>query len=191
MAALTRSQVSEYASRAGFTGDDLNIAVAIAKAESGWNPQSHNSKPPDDSYGLWQINMLGSMGPERRKQFGITKNTDLYDPQTNANAARTVYKNAGNKFTPWTTYTSEKYKSFLSETSGDSSGVTPATAQANPVLGVGSALNALGDTIFKSLANVAGIIVAVVILVVGFLLISRNQLPAGAVGNVVKKVVGK
>jgi hypothetical protein len=49
-----------------FTPADAVVAVAIALAESGGNPAAHNPVPPDDSWGLWQINMRGHLGPVRR-----------------------------------------------------------------------------------------------------------------------------
>lgn len=179
--ALTRTEVEGYARKAGFTGNDLNIAVAVAKAESGWNPNAHNSQPPDDSYGLWQINMYQNLGPTRRKQFGISSNAALFDPATNAKAAHMVYQSSGWK--AWTTYTSGKYKQFLSDsTVGDTA--TPVPRGSDPILGVGSALNALGDTLYKVGANIGGILVAVVLLVLGVVLIARNHIPTGVAGTV-------
>jgi len=90
------------------------VAAAIAIAESGGNPNAHNgnSGTGDDSYGLWQINMLGSMGPARRNQFGIRSNTQLFDPLTNAKAAVAI-AGGGASFQPWTTFTHGTYKQFL------------------------------------------------------------------------------
>src|SRR6476620_4474457 len=106
MANLTIAQLRQYASNAGFSGTDLDIAVAVALAESEGNPKAHNAKPPDDSYGLWQINYYGSLRESRTKLFGPPEG--LYDPQKNANAAFTIWKGSGWK--AWKTYTSEKYK---------------------------------------------------------------------------------
>jgi hypothetical protein len=190
--ALTRAQVEGYAKSAGFSGKDLDIAVAVAKAESGWNPKAHNPVGRDDSYGLWQINMRGSLGPDRRKKFGLKANTDLYDPATNAKAAYGIRKSSG--WDAWTTYTSNDYKQYLSA-SGDTKdsstggGITSETATANPVLGVGSAINAFGDTIFKAGANIGGVLVAIALVVLGIVLLSRNVLPAGKIAGAVKGVL--
>lgn len=89
------------------------VAAAIALAESGGNPTAHNAKPPDDSYGLWQINMLGSLGPARRQQYGITSNTQLYDPLTNARAAVKI-SSGGSSFRAWSTYTNGAYQKYVS-----------------------------------------------------------------------------
>lgn len=109
--ALSQSQIAMYAQSAGLSPDRAQIAAAIAMAESGGRPTAHNPVPPDDSYGLWQINMIGSMGPARRAQYGISSNTDLYDPAVNARAMAAI-SNGGKNFTPWSTYTSGAYKKF-------------------------------------------------------------------------------
>lgn len=115
MAVLSDAQIAAFARGAGFTGNDVAIAVAVALAESGGNPRAHNGNTAtgDNSYGLWQINMLGAMGPARRKQFGISNNDALFDPATNARAARAIYKGS-NSWRPWSTYNSGSYLRFMS-----------------------------------------------------------------------------
>lgn len=98
----------------GFSGMAAATAIAVAMAESGGNPNSHNATPPDDSYGLWQINMLGSLGPARRKQFGLTSNDQLYDPVVNARAAFSI-SSGGNNWTPWSTFNNGAYKTFIND----------------------------------------------------------------------------
>lgn len=99
-----------YASNAGFSGSDLSIAVAIALAESGgdsnaYNPETAAGTPEGmGSYGLWQIYLNDH--PEFR-------DVNLYDPQTNADAAFSVYQKAGNSFKPWSTFKSGKYQDYL------------------------------------------------------------------------------
>lgn len=112
MTKLSPEQIARYAHGAGFRGDDLTTAVAIALAESGGDTRTHNSVPPDDSYGLWQINMLGALGPARRHEFGLDADRELFDPKTNAAAAYDV-SGRGASFEPWSTYTSGDYKHHL------------------------------------------------------------------------------
>ena len=112
MAVISDGAIAAAAKGAGLSGDAVAVAVAIALAESGGNTTSHNGVPPDNSYGLWQINMLGSMGPERRKQFGLTSNEQLYDPATNARAMYSI-SNGGKNWKPWTTYTRGTYLAFM------------------------------------------------------------------------------
>lgn len=110
---ISDAEIAGAAKAAGFSGANLAKAVAIALAESGGNIYAHNAVPPDNSYGLWQINMLGSMGPARRKQFGLKSNTDLFNPTTNAKAAYAI-AGGGKNFRPWSTYTSGAYLRYLS-----------------------------------------------------------------------------
>jgi hypothetical protein len=114
VAKLSPAQIAEYAHAAGFRGHDLTVAVAVAMAESGGDPKAHNPVPPDDSYGLWQINMIGGLGPARRDQFHLDGNRELFDPEENAKAAWAI-SGHGNSFRPWTTYTSGAYEKYLDD----------------------------------------------------------------------------
>lgn len=98
--------------QAGGSAASAPVAAAIALAESGGRPDAHNPKPPDDSYGLWQINMLGSLGPARRRQYGLSSNDQLYDPMTNAKAAVAI-SGGGKSFAAWSTFTNGAYRSHL------------------------------------------------------------------------------
>jgi|GEM_PF-1970252 len=109
--------------QAGLRGQALIMAVAIGLGESGGNPRAHNPNPPDDSYGLWQINMLGSMGPARRRQFGISSNSQLYDPVINARAMFAI-SSGGSNWRPWTVYTSGRYRAHLGEATNAANTVT-------------------------------------------------------------------
>jgi hypothetical protein len=73
----------------GFKGYSLKLAWAVVMRESRGHSVSHNktSSTGDNSYGLFQINMLGSLGEIRREKFGIKYNAELLDPVTNAQAA--------------------------------------------------------------------------------------------------------
>jgi hypothetical protein len=119
MARLSAKEILDVALRAGFSpaGEEAVIATAIALAESGGDPHAHNPKPPDNSFGLWQINMIGTLGPDRRQKLGLSRNEELFDPATNARAARLVFLEARQRFTPWSTFTKpaghEPYKDHL------------------------------------------------------------------------------
>lgn len=113
------SQLIKLAQQVGFKGNNAAVAASVAMAESGGNSMAHNDdskKPPnkrsgDNSYGLWQINMIGNLGPSRRKQFNLKSNDELFDPLTNAKVAYKI--SGGSNFSAWTTYTSGKYLAFL------------------------------------------------------------------------------
>lgn len=86
----------------------LAQATAIAFAESGGNERAHNAVAPDDSYGLWQINMYGELGPARRQQLGITSDDELYAPAVNARAMFAI-SGGGANWKPWTTFQGARY----------------------------------------------------------------------------------
>jgi hypothetical protein len=94
---MTPDQIAQVAANAGFTGNDLITAVAVALAESSGNPGvvGDLSLTPGGSVGLWQINL---------KAHPDLAGMNLTDPQVNANAAYTVYQQAGNSFNPWSTF---------------------------------------------------------------------------------------
>lgn len=108
----------------GFSGQALNIAYAIAMAESSGNAKAHNpnANTGDNSYGLFQINMLGGMGPERRAKYGLKSNDELFDPYVNARIAYQM-SNGGKNWTAWSTYNRGDYKKFLGQ-----SGATVSTS---------------------------------------------------------------
>src|SRR3954470_8659286 len=112
MTILTREQVMDLLVGAGFkkTSPDTAIMVGICYAESGGDPSKYNGVNKDSSYGLWQINMKGSLGPDRRKKFGIASNDELFKPAVNAKAAHIVYKDSG--LEAWTTYTRQTYLKY-------------------------------------------------------------------------------
>jgi hypothetical protein len=73
----------------GFTGNGLKTAWAVAKAESNGRPFAFNgnSKTGDSSYGVFQINMIGNLGPDRRSKFKLSTNAELFSPVKNAQIA--------------------------------------------------------------------------------------------------------
>lgn len=124
MAALSDAQIYSDALAAGFTRAQAVIATAVALAESGGNPAAHNPVPPDDSWGLWQINMIGKMGPERLRQFGLSSKSQLADPVVNARAAYEI-SGHGKSFKPWTTFTHGTYRRFLARAQAAAGGTVP------------------------------------------------------------------
>lgn len=117
---LAFAEIQRVASNAGFTGEDLQTAVAIALAESGGDPGEYDAETEffrehsinaigRGSCGLWQI---------FRFEHPEFDGWNLDDPQVNAYAASIVYHRAGKMFTPWSTFSSGKYRNFLPEASG-------------------------------------------------------------------------
>jgi hypothetical protein len=101
--------MAQIALRNGATPREAAILGAIAQAESGGNARAHNPYGRDNSYGLWQINMLGAMGPQRRAKYGLKSNEDLWNPDTNAKVAIKMMR-ANGGFRDWSTYTSGAYR---------------------------------------------------------------------------------
>lgn len=99
-------QIASAAYQAGFRGQGLVWMTAIAMRESGGRPAAYNgnTKTGDNSWGLWQINTLGSNGPGIRKILqGLGRSgdfQDLTDPLVNAQVAFKL-SGGGNNFEPW------------------------------------------------------------------------------------------
>ena len=110
---LNQEQIARAAKAAGFPEDKIATMTAIAMAESSGRSGviNDNANTGDLSYGLWQINMIGDMGPERRKLFGIQSNEELLDPVTNAKAAYKIYELQG--YGAWSVYKSGKYRDYM------------------------------------------------------------------------------
>lgn len=111
-------KLTNLARSVGIPEEKVSTMVAIALAESGGDPTIDTVKSGSDpdkknefSLGLWQINMLGRMGEERRKQFGISSNEELYDPVVNAKAALAILNSQG--LSAWGAYTNNSYKNYL------------------------------------------------------------------------------
>ena len=86
----------------GFKGDALKHAWAVAMKESTGNPKAHNknSRTGDNSYGLFQINMIGSLGPARVEKYGLSSYEDLFNPYVNARIAFEM-SDGGEDWGPW------------------------------------------------------------------------------------------
>ena len=100
---LSDSQLIEILKLAGFNGKELKMAWAIAIKESTARPYALNKS--SNCYGLFQINMTGSMGPDRREKYGLASNEDLFNPLVNAQVAYKM-SNGGKNWKAWSTYSS-------------------------------------------------------------------------------------
>ena len=131
--------IYELLRQAGFDKGQAEIMVAIAYGESTFDTTSLNMKGGDNSYGLFQINMIDWLGPAREKiysseEFRETYNLDgewetlgydtLFDPRWNIAAAHHTFveavgmaktREAGYEtgYDPWTVYRNGSYKSNL------------------------------------------------------------------------------
>ena len=116
MTHLTDVQLKELLSLVGFKGKDLVVAWAVAKKESNGRPLAFNGnhKTGDSSYGMFQINMIDNLGPDRREKFDLSHNADLFNPVKNAEIAHYMSR-GGNDWSSWkgiTPKTKEWMKKF-------------------------------------------------------------------------------
>jgi len=99
---LTDKELVLLLKTVGFEGKALRTAWAIAKTESSGRPMAYNGnrKTGDSSYGIFQINMLGNLGIDRKEKFDLKSNVLLFDPVINAEI--TYYMtNGGKNWSAW------------------------------------------------------------------------------------------
>lgn len=102
---LSWDQVADLVLSVGITDPAAAaLMVAIAHRESGgFNSRAQNPVPPDNSWGLWQINVIdGAMLPVYLAEW---RKRDLTDPWTNAKAMHFLWSQGGGNNTrgPWNT----------------------------------------------------------------------------------------
>ena len=113
---LTDGELKELLSAVGFEGKALKQAWAIAKSESNSRPMAYNGdrKTGDSSYGIFQINMLGELGIDRKEKFDLKSNILLFDPVINAEITYYMTK-GGTDWSSWSSLNGARYKEFLNE----------------------------------------------------------------------------
>ena len=94
---LTDRELKQLLHAVGFRGEGLKKAWAVAKKESNGRPLAFNgnTKTGDTSFGIFQINMIGMLGPDRREKYGINFSSELLNPVINAQVA--YHMSAGGK----------------------------------------------------------------------------------------------
>jgi hypothetical protein len=99
---LSAQELKDILYQVGFRGEALRIAWGTAMKESTGRPMAHNknSNTGDNSYGLFQINMIGDLGPARLQKFKLKSNEDLFDPVRNAEIAFFM-SNKGKNWSSW------------------------------------------------------------------------------------------
>lgn len=99
---LTDFELKELLHLVGFRGVNLVEAWAVAKKETNGQPirLNPNAKTGDNSWGLFQINMIGMLGPDRRDKFELVTNSDLLNPVINAQIAFHM-SNGGKDWSAW------------------------------------------------------------------------------------------
>jgi len=99
---LTGKELAELLTLVGFEGKSHKIAWALVMRESTARPKAHNgnANTGDNSHGLFQINMIGSLGADRREKFDLASNTELFNPLRNAEIAYHM-SGRGSDFGAW------------------------------------------------------------------------------------------
>jgi hypothetical protein len=196
----------------GLTPENARLAGAVGWVESKGVATAHNTNAAtgDDSYGYWQINMLGAMGPERRKQFGISSNDQLFDPDTNARAMAILSKNGTDFATHWPNtlpLAQQRMKTHLIQTEGDGpdggqSTVGKIADALSPVDELKSAVETLNKAArwvsdSENWVRVGYVVGGSAMIIVGLVMMIQsttlgsaltNVIPAGRAANLAKKV---
>ncbi len=129
MAVLTAEQVARLAFDAGFRGENLVIAVAVAKGESGFRSDAIGDRHLSDqtwshSVGLFQVRCLHA----ERGTGKVRDEVANLDPAHNARAAWEISGRGANNFQPWSVFTNNDYRLHLES-------VRPACRSVDPSLG--------------------------------------------------------
>jgi len=113
---LTDKELKELLSAVGFEGKALKMAWAIAKSESNARPMAYNGnrKTGDSSYGIFQINMLGELGIDRKEKFELKSNILLFDPVINSEITYYMTK-GGTDWSSWSSLNGARFKEFVNE----------------------------------------------------------------------------
>jgi hypothetical protein len=108
---LSDQELIRVLKQAGFYGDGLRMAWSIVQEESTSRIYAHNRNRStgDNSYGLFQINMIDGIGSSRLNKYDLDRNEDLFTPSINARVAFEI-SDGGKNWKAWTTHKSAKKK---------------------------------------------------------------------------------
>jgi hypothetical protein len=160
---LSAAKVAAAAAyQAGFRGEDLVTAVAIARVESTWNPQATNGS----YFGLWQI-----AAEHKGKVPGWNTQADIFDPLLNARYAFALYSarpgSGEAKFADWIPFEQSDYHQYLdiarqavAATAGGTTNVTDTGCTTSPITVAGelsAALSARLDAMMHTSNGLCGL----------------------------------
>lgn len=122
---LSDLQIALVANRAGFTGSDLPIAVAVALAESGGdtNAINHANSNGTQDFGLFQINSI---------HHDLLSTGQWSNPADNARMAFSVWH--GQNWQGWSTYNNGKYLLYMARGRAAASALTKSGGAGNVAL---------------------------------------------------------
>jgi len=113
---LTDKELVQLLKAVGFEGKGLKMAWAVAKKESNGRPMAYNGNrnTGDSSYGIFQINMLGNLGDDRKEKFDLRSNVLLFDPVINAEIAYYMTQ-GGNDWSSWSSINNGAVNKWLTK----------------------------------------------------------------------------
>ena len=152
-------RISKGLRRVGFSEELIPLMTAIALAESSGFPSAHNRNQStgDDSYGLFQINMIDDIGAERRQLLKLNSNKDLFNAKKNFEAAKLIFDQQGLK--AWGAYRNGSYRDHLAVLMADKAYIKILKATSlSPVFtllasNVVAEMNRKGSVVFRFAAN--------------------------------------
>jgi hypothetical protein len=135
-------RIMQAARGAGFQGEDLIRMTAVAMAESSGNVQAfnNNARTGDLSYGAFQVNMRGDLGPARRRQFGLPNNEALFDLGTNARVAKAIFDSQG--INAWGAFRDGRFQEWMGQARAAAPSVMGSVAAAGGAVAPSTALQA-------------------------------------------------
>lgn len=206
---MLSEEIGAYAYTAGVKDiANLTRAIAVAVAESGGNPNAHNTTAPDDSYGLWQINMRGDLGPDRRSKLGISSDSQLFDPAINARAMFMI-SGGGKNWGAWSTFGGLRFYAALPRAEMAAVGLVTIGGSGLPQAATAAvdqareATQAVGDAVAQvrkagawlsdrnNMLRIAKVTVGGALVVTGLVMtVGTGVLPLGKVGKIAGKIGG-
>jgi lysozyme-like protein len=118
MPTLSDAEIAQLAANAGWTGPDLDMAVAVALAESDGNTErlgdlGRVSATYGPSVGLWQIRSVNEGHGNAFDQAHRNHDANL-DPATNAQNAYAIWQQPGRRgWREWGSVTDGRYQQFM------------------------------------------------------------------------------
>ena len=107
-----KSSTMKALQSAGFKGEGLKTAMAIAMAESNGSSSKHTKIGGHDSYGLFQIDFGGTAGASMKQKYHLSSPEDALNPATNAKIAFDKSK-SGTDWSGFKSFQSGAYKQYI------------------------------------------------------------------------------